>query len=325
MRGRGRARPLPRGNAAADLLVCFPPRAHLTLMPKPICSPARGAIDQSSRRHHPKAANRGQSSPLFRSKSRPPAAEIAEPTSPKVTCAGQVKIKSKQGSCTKNWQSVMEEIEKIHGGKKARKGSSNWIHGFGFKKDVINFMACLRGLRFNMRCFSSFPGAVGDSDSSVDEEEEEGEDGHEDYLHQNQEDAVEHQPGDHSRAVFSKWLMILQENQHKGAAKDEEGEVGSGSCTEGSFPPKNALLLMRCRSAPAKTWLEEKQEEEDEEVKGEEEKKQQMVALKEDKDEKENFILKNYAPDFVKMSTDIVKETWVVGRSDPFSRSRSWK
>lgn len=293
-------------------------------MPKPICSPARGATDQSSRRHHPKATNRGQSSPLFRSKSRPPAAaEIAEPTSPKVTCAGQVKIKSKQGSCTKNWQSVMEEIEKIHGGKKARKGSSNWIHGLGFKKDVINFMACLRGLRFNMRCFSSFPGAVGDSDSSVDEEEEEGEDGQEDYLHQNQEDAVEHQPADHSRAVFSKWLMILQENQHKGLAKDE-GEVGGGSCTEGSLPPKNALLLMRCRSAPAKSWLEENQEEEEAE-KVEEEKKQQEVVLKEDKDEKENFILKNYAPDFLKMSTDIVKETWVVGRSEPFSRSRSWK
>lgn len=83
-----------KGPPSTDLLVCFPSRAHLTLMPKPICSPARHS--DSSKRHHnhdlKKISTRiggvqAQSSPLLWAKSKN-SEIISEPTSPKVTCAG---------------------------------------------------------------------------------------------------------------------------------------------------------------------------------------------------------------------------------------------
>ncbi|KAJ0086562.1 hypothetical protein Patl1_08507 [Pistacia atlantica] len=39
-----------KGPPSTDLLVCFPSRAHLTLMPKPICSPARSS--EPNKRHN---------------------------------------------------------------------------------------------------------------------------------------------------------------------------------------------------------------------------------------------------------------------------------
>jgi hypothetical protein len=251
---------------SADLLVCFPSRAHLTLMPKPICSPARHSEPNKRHHHHhlmKKPSSRGgggQASPLLWAKTKPMGSDISEPTSPKVTCAGQIKVRPKTGSCGKSWQSVMEEIERIHNSRKPKK-RPGWVESLGFKKDIMQFLTCLRSMRFDFRCFGSFPET---SDNTTDDEEE-----GEDEDHEYRENRVvpaegsDHGNGTDSRAVFSKWFMVLQENQNNKLCREDKKERDRAisdieSIAEpAAAPPPNALLLMRCRSAPAKGWLEE--------------------------------------------------------------------
>ncbi|XP_008790820.3 uncharacterized protein LOC103707897 [Phoenix dactylifera] len=290
------------GGAAADPLVCLPSssRRHLTLMPKPICSPSRPT--EPSKRRQSRSRCRGQASPLFRTKTKHMSSEIAEPTSPKVTCAGQIKVRSRprpRGSRDKDWLSLVEEIERL---RKHRK-RSNWRETLSLKKEIMQFLGALRGLRFNMRCFGSFHGSV---DCTTDEEDED-------------EEEEKEVDSSGSRNIFSKWFMVLEENQDHGYGKEvvevKEEEERDGTFEEvappNSVPPPNALLLMRCRSAPAKGRLEE------EEV--------TAKLIKEEEKEKERLVLMSYAPDFFKISTDIAKETWIVGSMDPLARNRSWK
>ncbi|KAJ4965713.1 hypothetical protein NE237_017562 [Protea cynaroides] len=307
-----------RGAPPTDLLVCFPSRAHITLMPKPICSPGRPS--ETTKRHYyhshhtplSRFNNRGgQASPLLWAKTKHMGSEISEPTSPKVTCVGQIKVRKKPSSC-KNWQSVMEEIERLHNNRNHKKRSS-WVETFRFKKDIMHFLTCLKTLRFNFRCFGSFHGSDITSNDEVDEEEYEEEE-------ENQVGVEDNGGSGSSRTVFSKWFMVLQENQSNGLNKEERfGErsydrdesYDQASVVAPSAPPQNALLLMRCRSAPAKGWLEKKEIEEAAA-------KKTKLASEEEK-KKENLVLMSYAP-------DIAKETWVVsGIRDPLSRSRSWK
>ncbi|KAK9134296.1 hypothetical protein Syun_013626 [Stephania yunnanensis] len=331
-----------KGAPPTDLLVCFPTRAHLTLMPKPICSPARPTEATAAKihrhnRHMSRTSNRGgQASPLLWAKPKSMGSEIDEPTSPKVTCAGQIKVRPKN---SKNWQSVMEEIERIHGKNNNNNNNKNnnkkhskksWMEALGLKKDVMQLLTCLRGIRFDLRCLGSFHGSVVTSDDEDEvEEEEEQEEEYDEVVgdHENEKlesmEVTDDECGS-SRTVFSKWFMVLQENQEHGRNRiDECGEDEDGFVTssEAVAPPPNALLLMRCRSAPAKSWLEEKEQEETLE-------KQRKAELlrEEEKKKTESLILKCYAPDFFKVSSDIAKETWVVGGAvDPLSRSRSWK
>ncbi|KAK6257393.1 hypothetical protein QUC31_000852 [Theobroma cacao] len=332
-----------KGAPSADLLVCFPSRAHLTLMPKPICSPARPSEPNKRHHHHhhqhhhrllKKSSIRngggagGQASPLLWAKNKQMGSEIAEPTSPKVTCAGQIKVRSKTSSC-KSWQSVMEEIERIHNSRQRKKRPS-WLESLGFKKEVMQFLTCLRSIRFDFRCFGSFP----QSDITTDDEDEE----HEVY----QENLNHAESNETSRTIFSKWFMVLQENQNKGFRKDEkkEKERSHDVDDQAAVPPPNALLLMRCRSAPAKSWLEENrvveeneestenEEEEEEYNKRDEKKTKNLRSLMEEENrkKKESLVVMRYDPDFYKISSDIAKETWLVGgMKDPLSRSRSWK
>ncbi|XP_010534067.1 PREDICTED: uncharacterized protein LOC104809709 [Tarenaya hassleriana] len=344
-----------RSAHSADLLVCFPSRSHLALPPKPISSPARPS-DSKNRRHviplhrrHVSKLVGGHVSPLLWAKhstrqvGSTTAGEIAEPTSPKVTCAGQIKVRpskraAREGAC-KNWQSVMEEIERIH-------SSRSQGRFFGFKKDVMGFLTCLRNVRFDFRCFGSFP----HNDIST-EDEEDRED------NQEEEDEIEEEEEESSRTVFPKWFMVLQENQNDGNnALKRECERKRGSCdldniengntdVEPAVPPPNALLLMRCRSAPAKSWLEEQKTEteqehskdqgfestvkreegrEDQEKDKEKKKKKDLRSLMEE--ENMNLVVMRYDTEFYRLSSDIAKETWVVGGiKDPLSRSRSWK
>ncbi|KAJ6398820.1 hypothetical protein OIU77_019565 [Salix suchowensis] len=341
---------------SADLLVCFPSRAHLTLMPKPICSPARPSETskphqnrqhhQQQRQHHlKKSSTRGVGSrarPLLWAKPRQMGSELSEPTSPKVTCAGQIKVRHKASSC-KNWQSVMEEIERIHNSRKHVKKPA-WIDSFGFKKDIMHFLTCLRNIRFDFRCFGSFP-AQSDITSDDDEDDEECEAYQENHV------GVEGK-GDNedSRTISSKWFMMLQENQKSTTGlleeeiKQKQRSRSDESLAAPSVPPPNALMLMRCRSAPAKSWQEEEdeeeeeeeyeeeeedEEEEEEEGKEEEKKGKSLKGLMEEErrnSKTEKVVVMGYDTDFYKLSTDIAKETWVVGgMRDPLSRSRSWK
>ncbi|KAE8666813.1 hypothetical protein F3Y22_tig00112491pilonHSYRG00337 [Hibiscus syriacus] len=320
-----------KGAPLADLLVCFPSRAQLTLMPpKNIYSPARPS-EPNKRHHHrllKKSSTRnggGQASRLLWATNKQMGSEITEPTSPKVTCAGQIKLGSKTSSC-KSWQSVMEEIERIHNNRLHRKRRS-WVESLGFKKEVMHFLTCLRSIRFDFRCFGSFP----QSDIITDDEDE-------DEEYQENDNCV--QGNETSRTIFSKWFMVLQEDQRNWFYKQEDKEKESSLDhvdDKPEVPPANALLLMRCRSAPANSWLEYNRVEEEENVEKDEEEEGEKLKERKRKDEgkrknlrslmeeerkkmKESLVVMKYDPDFYKISNDVVQETWLVGgMKDPLS------
>ncbi|KAF3518825.1 hypothetical protein DY000_02064214 [Brassica cretica] len=310
---------------SADLLVCFPSRTHLAFTPKPICSPSRPSISTNRRPHHRRqlsklsnGAGGGHPSPALWAKQASGKNmgndEIAEPTSPKVTCAGQIKVRPRKcGGRGKNWRSVMEEIERIH----RNKSQSKFL---GLKKDVMGFLTCLRNVKFDFRCFGDFRHA--DVITSDDEEEDD------------EEDQEQEQEEENTKTVFSKWFMVLQEEEstNEGDKNDKKCVVDENADAEPAVPPPNALLLMRCRSAPAKSWLEERmqvkteeeEEAEDQEMSVKKKNKKDLRSLMEE--ENMELVLMRYDTDYYRLSSDIAKETWVVGGvQDPLSRSRSWK
>lgn len=308
MRGRG-----GKGSAGvpADLLVCFPSRAHLALMPKPICSPSRSRQADAAGKGY--RVTRGQVSPLFKSKNKSICTEevIDEPTSPQVTCAGQIKVRTKSRTRRppaeqKNWIEVVEEIERMHGHR--NKKAHRWLDFVSLKKDVMHFVRAFRGLRFNLRCFGAFHGAV---DCTTDEEIGE-------------EEEKEAESSAELGTVFSKWLMLLEENQRARLEREaedegeEEVEDQAPAPPNSSMPPPNALMLMRCRSAPAKGRLKRREFREEEET-------EELSGSLREKEIKEKLVLMSYAPDFFRISTDIARETWVAGSVDPLARSRSWR
>ncbi|XP_022131621.1 uncharacterized protein LOC111004752 [Momordica charantia] len=299
----------------ADLLVCFPARARLTLLPKPACSPARAPADSAltRRHHHPKKPPAVAAAPAHASPLLWGAKEMgSEPTSPKVTCAGQIKIRP---HATKNWQSVMEEIERIHKKKKIPNSRNRNQNPLGFKREIVNFLSCLRGFRFDFRCFRGIP----ESDVTTEDESE-----------SEPESESEEEPAEASRTMFSKWFMVLQEEEEE--TRPRNGGVSAAEAEPSSGPPPNALLLMRCRSAPSMGCLQRNPK-----AKAEEE-QQSKISLKllmekeEVNPKNESLVVMDYDADFYRLSADIAKETWVVSGSnksnesdDPLIRSRSWK
>ncbi|XP_062199492.1 uncharacterized protein LOC133901950 [Phragmites australis] len=334
------------GTAPTDLLVCFPTRQHLALMPKPICSPSRSTMDKAAaaRRRQlqlPGASvaggGRGRaSSPMFQgSKAKQKAEDDGEPQSPKVTCAGQIKVgrpkKAKPGATAatkhsngggggRSWLTVVEEIERLHG----RRKKVGWLEGVGIRRDALPFLGgLLRSLRLKARCFGSLHGAV---DSSTDDEDDGAEE------HEGKHGAG----GSASASVFSKWLMVLeggQEPMEQDSGDDEEHrqeDERQSKVTDdcSPAPPPNALLLMRCRSAPAKGMSRRGTGEPPaSEV---EQEKSSVDAVTGDghgstEEDRDELVFMSTAPGFLKLSIDIAKETWVVGGGDPLARSRSWK
>ncbi|ERN03028.1 hypothetical protein AMTR_s00181p00011720 [Amborella trichopoda] len=147
----------------------------------------------------------------------------------------------------------MEEVEKLHANKHRR--NSGRPIGSKFE-EAVHFLTALTKFRFDFRCFGGFPSSY----SSSDEEEEEKE-----------------AEGRGAGTVFAKWFMILQEDPDKKThlngmrekvglergrgfvgGEREKGKFGEEREEEApTVPPPNALLLMRCRSAPLKGWEEE--------------------------------------------------------------------
>ncbi|KAL3733176.1 hypothetical protein ACJRO7_022666 [Eucalyptus globulus] len=344
-----RGKETPKGAPSADLLVCFPSRAHLTLMQKSICSPARPPSETSKshrRRHQSQQLKRpstrlGQASPLLWAKNKQMGPEIEEPTSPKVTCAGQIKVRPKAAAATacKSWQSVMEEIERIHNSRnKVHKKRPGWMESLGLKKEIMQFLTCLRSMRFDLRCFGTFPESEATSDDEV------GVDNYE-YCHNNHSGAEGIDGKETSRTIFSKWFMVLQENQSS-VFKEERREKERSLVEDAPpiAPPPNALLLMRCRSAPAKSRLqgkgeedhdegEEKEGKEGEKGRGERLKKLRMLMEEEKREQEEQrekaekLAVMRYGADVHEASSDIARERWASGGGarDMLSRSMSWK
>ena len=89
----------------------------------------------------------------------------------------------------------MEEIEQMHNHRHKHKKRPPWAAAIGFKKEAMQFLTCLH----NLRCFGSIPTA---EISSLDDEEEELDDDDDDDK------------GSSKGAVFSKWFMILQEENN---------------------------------------------------------------------------------------------------------------
>ncbi|KAM3225162.1 hypothetical protein ACQJBY_058103 [Aegilops geniculata] len=303
MRGRRRG----SSGTATDFLVCFPPRAHLALMPpKTACSPSRPST--SSERRHSTSGARPSSSSSRAAANRNPSrrhhavdvGEDNEPSSPKVTCAGQIKVsrsaKPKGGP----------------GGAGGGKKKATWMQALGIKKDALPFLNALHGaFRLNVSgCFGRFPGAVVEYTSGEEDEEEE------------EEQAGKETDRRHGDAL-AKWFMVLEEGK-RAPRKNQEHELPHEEQEkEDAAPPANALMLMRCRSAPAKGLARRlgvaDAGEDGEEAKGD------STKAREEETEKESLVVMRYPPDFFQVSMDIAKETWIVGGDDSVLRCRSWK
>ncbi|XP_035845969.1 uncharacterized protein LOC118492212 [Helianthus annuus] len=287
------------------------------MRPKMICSPS-GVTN--SHHHRGKSGGGGGDGGLW-SKRNPMGSELSEPTSPKVTCVGQIKARPKSRSC-KNWQTVMEEIERMHNNKKHRKKPA-WGDAIGFKKESMQFLTSLRSFKFDLGCFGAFPNVNVTSDDDDNDNDNDndtdttsvkkGFGGYNDHDHDHKDGHGHGYGDDHddceersSRSAFSKWLMVMEENQDCLLGKEEsenpkdDDEEAQAPCV----PPSNALLLMRCRSAPTKSLVEEEEEDE-------EEKKENLIELM------------KYEGDFYKLSCDIAKETWVVGGINKDSPSKT--
>lgn len=225
---KGKDHTLMKAAASTDLLVCFPSRASISRPTTIFCPVETGNLHRSQlhlpphlKRTNARGVGVTMSSPLLRGpKTKQIDSENAEPTSPKVTCAGQIKAQSKSNKGCKTGQYLIEEIERIHNhGKRKRK---HWLRSLGLKKELGQLLSCWRGLRFDLRlrCLSNFSTTCNDDEDVVDAE------------------------NNTSNTLFSKWFMVLQENHNYDLCRRHKVSA------ELVAPPPNALLLMRCRSAP---------------------------------------------------------------------------
>ncbi|VAI49236.1 unnamed protein product [Triticum turgidum subsp. durum] len=190
---------------------------------------------------------------------------------------------------------------------------------------VAGYVYCVRTLPQSADCELSvlassldsnrFPGAVVEYTSGEEDEEEEEEE--EQAGRAGKETDRRH--GD----ALAKWFMVLEEGK-RAPRKNQEHELPHEEQEkEDAAPPANALMLMRCRSAPAKGLarrLGVADAGEDEE-----EAESESNKAREEEPEKENLVVMRYPPDFFQVSMDIAKETWIVGGDDSVLRCRSWK
>ncbi|KAF9608709.1 hypothetical protein IFM89_010841 [Coptis chinensis] len=273
---------------SSDLFICFTSRpsfsssSSMKLSGKSILSPGRSdkyrepTLSYSSSRRRLVRSNGsikgGHSSPMFQigSRKRGYGFENAEPSSPKVTCIGQVRVKTKkQGKKMMNMRSNRRKMERTtpQGGILQEKKeeeclphrNQKWVHL------PLTICEALRGFGSEFNCF--LPCGGRNTCSSRDRGEK-------------------RRTMSSCGAVFAKWLMAMQEGEEEkrreirimvGEEEEEEkGEKGDdrrfdeivmgieeekrlkeseefefeearvGTC----IPPRNALLLMRCRSEP---------------------------------------------------------------------------
>eukprot|EP01018_Ginkgo_biloba_P029370 Gb_08135 [translate_table: standard] len=371
-----------RGN---DLFVCFPSRTSMKMVPKSILSPARiekGKDSSGSSRR------KGQSSPMFPVLLRRRNSNYettGEPSSPKVTCIGQVRVKSKQ---RKRWNSGEENYKK-------------WSHIFDFRKELYE---ALRSFGAELNCFLPRNGVPPTSPTSKESNckqssacggaaflkwlmmLQDGEEKHHGKLdpdekiqglidsgkldsyekfeehHDKLEDPYERNkekvyPDEMGRSFMcgaddEKWAQMnkLEEDDDIGYCRryryddDDYGE-GEPICT----PPRNALLLMRCRSEPLRValdsglWMshanadkqgktcigqsesgdssegrpsysQEEEEEEEEEASSDDEKPRDVQSSEAMESLSPALFVMSCEPELTKLSLEVSKETWVSSR-----------
>ncbi|WOK97263.1 hypothetical protein Cni_G05971 [Canna indica] len=311
------------GARRGDLFLCFTSRRSASATPsssaaamrvpstKSLPSPGRNrdpaataaapSLSSSlSRRLRNSGSVKGGQSPMFPAivggRRKGVAFEAAEPTSPKVTCIGQVRVKSKRkkaaAAAAKSRASMMRSrsvrgsgreasfrrMEDVGGGRECLPSRNRkWAHQL-----PVNICEALRALGSDFNCFSPCGGRSSclSSSRSVERKGEE----------------CEEKRSSSCGAVFARWLMAVPDceegkrreaisvvvedrrdrdmrmvveervkkedlsfgvEMEKGeevvmvvekAEEKEEDEARVSIC----IPPRNALLLMRCRSDPVR-------------------------------------------------------------------------
>ncbi|XP_039064290.1 myelin transcription factor 1-like isoform X2 [Hibiscus syriacus] len=280
-------------NATSELFICFSSRlssSSMKLPSKSILSPGRtrepSQISLSSsltRRLKTNGSMKGgQASPMFptNGKKRGCAFENPEPSSPKVTCIGQVRVKTKkQGkkfrACgsTRRGEVSFRKVEDVNNG--GLDASSCQGHVLSSNKKWVQFpmtiCEALRAFGTEFNCFLPCRSSCMAN-------------------HRDKEEKARGSGGGSCGAVCARWLVAVQEGEGEGKGREIELVVGGGEDDERSesgqrrhvfedivtsdsgnknvgdedekggeaarvsicIPPKNALLLMRCRSDPVK-------------------------------------------------------------------------
>ncbi|XAR68305.1 hypothetical protein NMG60_11003388 [Bertholletia excelsa] len=319
---------LHRTTSTGELFICFTSRlsssSSMKLSSKSILSPARtrdgpASLPASlSRRLRTNGSLKGGQSPMFPTvgKKRGCTFENPEPSSPKVTCIGQVRVKtkkkqgqkmrtlSKRRDCEsfRRFNPIRDELgsnltRDVQSGSNGeclpQRSGQRWVHL------PLTICEALRAFGAEFSCLFPCRSSCFSSGERGKEEDKPARSGQEINGH-----------GGSCVAVFARWLVALQEGEErderreveiqekrdmglrrrveedhiqirdeKCELKEEDGERRPSICV----PPKNALLLMRCRSDPmrmaalaSRSWEsfvfkdgEEEEDEEEEEGAGE--------------------------------------------------------
>ncbi|KAF8409173.1 hypothetical protein HHK36_005247 [Tetracentron sinense] len=286
-------KPHRSGSSGSELFICFTARpsssssSSMKISSKSILSPGRTdkfreptlslSSSLSRRLRNNGSMKGGQSSPMFPtgSKKKGCAFENPEPSSPKVTCIGQVRVKTKkQGKKMRTRSKRKGEVsfrkteqtqEGIHHHQQQQEclphRNQRWVHL------PLTICEALRAFGAEFNCF--LPCRSSCSSTSETEKEE-----------KRRENSSSTTTTSSCGAVFARWLMALQEGEGKGREielvvgeeerreqrqvvgemeieiDDEKGEVKEDKEEDEEarvsicIPPRNALLLMRCRSEP---------------------------------------------------------------------------
>ncbi|XP_057474001.1 uncharacterized protein LOC130762348 [Actinidia eriantha] len=273
-----------RPHRTGELFICFSSRlsssSSMKISSKSILSPGRPrdppvSLPASlSRRLRSNRSLRGGQSPMFPTGGKK-RFENPEPSSPKVTCIGQVRVKTKkQGKKMRNLSNRrgnevsfrrIEQIREVGSSNQTQSSQAGNIQTQNLESKSqrnqrwvhlpLTICEALRGIGAEFSCL--FPCA------SAREREKE--------LGKSREESGESSCG----AVFAKWLVAGREIELVVGGEEERGErslrrhvgeereIDYEKCEEGGvvvkeeearvsicIPPKNALLLMRCKSDP---------------------------------------------------------------------------
>lgn len=343
-----------------DLFVCFPSRASIRMMQRSILSPGR--IEKCKESSGGGSRRKGgPSSPMFpvllrrkNASSNEVAAEEEEPSSPKVTCIGQVRVKSKQ--------------------RKGAESLKRWgSHMYGIRKEVCHGLRSLGG---ESSCFSQC------SRSSPEGKEHEKQqsacagtvlakwfmilqEGEEKQHEKLDPDTRKQEKTGKFMDPFEELKNPCAKNKEKMHPDDEKWtqitkfgeEDGASYCGRNGYggvdddeeeepiciPPRNALLLMRCRSEPLRVSLDssfwmahsngsephephktnvcqdsnrgrlascygDKASDNDEESRGVQDSEATVESLP------QALVLMRCEPELTKLSLEVCKETWVSSR-----------
>ncbi|XP_038981459.1 uncharacterized protein LOC103707380 [Phoenix dactylifera] len=318
------------GRGGSEIFICFTARPSTSMRApsaRSLPSPGRNHRDPAapplsaslSRRLRSSGSLKGGQSPMFPAR-KGCAFRAAEPSSPKVTCIGQVRVKSKaknhgEGEALTSRSDILRRRQegKNGTGEEERECSRNqsWVYQL-----PTSILEALRAIGSEFNCFLPCGRRRSPCLSSSRAREGKG--------------VVERRGEKRSASscgvVFARWLMAIEESEERKGGEmlgmvvgeREKGEldlvlrerenseakveeVGNEGWVEEKeevmvvkeevvcVPPKNALLLMRCRSDPVKmaaltsrffgstatnVQAEEEEEEEEEEGDGNEERKE---------------------------------------------------